>query len=177
MYTDRYLRPVLCVHSYCFLPLDASTSHLPASRCGVDAAPLTSVPTRLHPCPLSMRRCRTNPPSCFPHDTTQILIRTWAGGCHLFTLCGTCATIGHEHKITVLTAHVESGECAILVDGAFSCTGACCVKGLQCSHVWSSGVMSDTTSRLLLQLWYLRHTPLAGMCVRSTAHGACVCSV
>ena len=80
--------------SRCFLPLEANTAHVPASRCG---------------------------------------------GCQLFTVCGACAALGHDHTIAFMEAHVESGECAILAQGE----------------------MTDTTSRLLLQLFQRRRpTPV-----------------
>ena len=81
--------------SRCFLPLEANTAHVPASRCG---------------------------------------------GCQLFTVCGACAALGHDHTIAFMEAHVESGECAILAQGE----------------------MTDTTSRLLLQLFQRRRpTPVS----------------
>ena len=55
------------------------------------------------------------------------------GECHLYTLCGTCAA-DSEQRVAVFTAHCESGECAIL----------------------SHGELTDTTSRILLQIWHAR---------------------
>jgi hypothetical protein len=55
------------------------------------------------------------------------------GGCQLFTLCGTCAADSNS-KMDFFRAHCESGECAILV----------------------TGEMTDTTSRMLLQIWHKR---------------------
>ena len=55
------------------------------------------------------------------------------GGCQLFTLCGTCAADSNS-KMDFFRSHCESGECAILV----------------------TGEMTDTTSRMLLQIWHKR---------------------